>query len=212
MFTAGIGENSSTVRSMVCEGLGFLGIRVDEAANVRDRVQIGRGETAILVIPTDEELAIAKEVASVLDEEGDKDEPPTIPVADLRTKTILAIDDDPDIHEYFMAVLGKAGYTYLRADTMRQGIKMVPEVHPDLIILDVMMEDISAGFRFAKELRSAEAHGSGKPVPILMVTGVEKVTDLTFHDRVGTGELPVDGFLEKPVEPEVLLEKVSEIM
>jgi CheY-like chemotaxis protein len=93
---------------------------------------------------------------------------------------------------------------------MRQGIKMVPEVEPDLIILDVMMEDISAGFRFAKELRAAEAGRTAKPVPILMVTGVEKVTDLTFHDRVGTEDLPVDGFLEKPVEPEVLLQKVSE--
>ena len=210
VFTAGIGENSPTVRSMVCKGLEFLGIRIDQAANTKSCVEIGRGETGVLVIPTDEELAIAKEVASVLAEESETDDAVAIPVATPRTKTILAIDDDPDIHEYFMVVLGKAGYTYLRADTMRQGIKMVPEVQPDLIILDVMMEDISAGFRFAKELRSAEAGATADPIPILMVTGVEKVTDLTFHDRVGTGALPVDGFLAKPVEPDVLLEKVRE--
>ncbi len=212
VFTAGIGENSPTVRRMVCEGLEFLGIRIDEAANGESREQIGRGEAAVLVIPTDEELAIAEEVASVLGEEGKTDEPVETPAADIRTKRILAIDDDPDIHEYLAAVLGQAGYACFHANTMRQGIKMVSEVRPDLIILDVMMEDISAGFRFAKEVRSAEAGGTAKPVPILMVSGVEQVTDLTFHDRVGTGTMPVDGFLEKPVEPDVLLKKVSEMI
>lgn len=210
VFTAGIGENSPTVRKMICEGLEFLGIRIDDAANAESRERIAQGETAVLVIPTDEELAIAKEVASVLGEEGDTAEPVQIAATDVRAKKILAIDDDPDIHEYFATVLSTAGYTCFRADNMRQGITMVPEVQPDLIILDVMMEDISAGFRFAKELRSAEAAGSVKPIPILMVTAVEKVTDLTFHDRIGTDALPVDGFLEKPVEPDVLLRKVSE--
>jgi acetate kinase len=210
VFTAGIGENSPTVRKMVCEGLGFLGIQIDDAANDENRERIGRGGTAVLVIPTDEELAIAKEVASVLGEEGERPEAVEIPVTASGAKKILAIDDDPDVHEYFTTVLSGAGYSYFRANNMRQGIRMVPEVKPDLIILDVMMEDISAGFRFAKELRSAEAGGAAKPVPILMVTAVEKVTDLTFRERVGTAELPVDGFLEKPVEPEVLLRKVND--
>jgi acetate kinase len=212
VFTAGIGENSPTVRSLVCEGLEFLGIQLDEAANSKSSEKIGRGDTAVLVIPTDEELAIAEEVASVLDKETGVDEPVEAETAAVQAKKILAIDDDPDIHEYFMAVLGQAGYTYFRADTMRQGIRMVPEVRPDLILLDVMIEDISAGFRFARELRSAEAGSRARPTPILMVTGVEKVTDLTFHDRVGTDQLPVDGFLEKPVEPRILLKKVSELI
>ena len=163
-----------------------------------------------MVIPTDEELAIAEEVASVLDKDADAVEPVRPPLTAPGAKKILAIDDDPDIHEYFMTVLTAAGYTYVRADNMRQGIQMVPQVQPDLIILDVMMEDISAGFRFAKELRSAEAGGPAAPVPILMVTAVEKVTDLTFSDRVGTAALPVDGFLEKPVEPDLLLRKVND--
>ena len=210
VFTAGIGENSPSVRRMVCEGLGFLGIRIDDAANEANRGRIGCGKTEVLVIPTDEELAIAKEVASVLAEEGEGPEPVEIPVITPGGKKILAIDDDPDIHDYFTTVLSKAGYAYFRADNMKQGIKMVPEVQPDLIILDVMMEDISAGFRFAKELRSAEAGRPGRPVPILMVTAVERVTGLTFRDRVGTDQLPIDGFLEKLVEPEVLLKKVSD--
>lgn len=212
VFTAGIGENSATVRSMVCEGLEFLGVRIDEAANGKGGEQIGSGETRVLVIPTDEELAIAREVASVLKKEDAAVDTVAMPESSGDSKTVLGIDDDPDVHEYLMTVLGRAGYTYLGAESMRQGIETVRETQPDLIILDVMMEDISAGFRFARELRSIEAVDRASPVPILMLTGVENVTDLNFHDRVGTRALPVDGFLEKPVEPRVLLEKVHEMI
>ncbi len=65
VFTAGIGENNQTVRRLVCEGLGFLGIELDEAANMQairgKEMAISRPEarTAVLVIPTDEEKMIA---------------------------------------------------------------------------------------------------------------------------------------------------------
>jgi len=68
VFTAGIGENSPAVRRMSCEGLAFLGIEIDENRNKKNEISIGRGKTAVLVIPTNEELAIAREVISVLDE------------------------------------------------------------------------------------------------------------------------------------------------
>jgi len=66
VFTAGIGENSSMVRKMSCAGLEFLGIEIDDNENRKNALSIGRGKTAVLVIPTNEELAIAKEVVSVL--------------------------------------------------------------------------------------------------------------------------------------------------
>jgi acetate kinase len=212
VFTAGIGENSPVVREMVCGGLQFLGIEIDEVANRKNSSRIGRGETEVLVIPTDEELAIAEEVEAVLASESTVDEPPGVSRRDASTAAILTVDDDPDVQDFMKMVLEAAGYTCFQATTMKQGIKMVPEVRPDLIILDIMMEDISAGFRFAKELRSVETGAGGKPIPILIVSAVEKVTDLKFQDRVGTDTLPVDGFLGKPVKPETLLKKVKDII
>ena len=69
-FTAGIGENSPFIRTMVCSYLGYLGIELDEEANVKrgEEVEIttlGSG-TKVLVVPTNEELAIARETVALL--------------------------------------------------------------------------------------------------------------------------------------------------
>ena len=69
VFTAGVGENVSLIRSKVCESLGYLGIEIDEAKNnegnngqIRDLSKEG-SKVKVLVIPTNEELAIARETA-----------------------------------------------------------------------------------------------------------------------------------------------------
>lgn len=212
VFTAGIGENSPTVRRMVCEGLGFLGVLLNREANEKSELRISTGNTHVLVIPTDEELAIAQEAQSVLVEEAKTVVPEVAADAGTSAKKILTIDDDPDIRTALTTILESEAYKCFEASTMREGLKMIPDVKPDLILLDVMMEDISAGFRLAKQLRDAEADTGTGRIPILMVTGVEKVTSLKFQDRVGTEALPVDGFLEKPVEPETLLQKVKDLL
>ncbi len=65
VFTAGVGENSATIRAMVCEDLEFLGIEIDNAKNdVRSKEAIISTETAkvkVLVVPTNEELVIARD-------------------------------------------------------------------------------------------------------------------------------------------------------
>jgi acetate kinase len=70
-FTAGIGEHSALVRRKVCEGLGWLGVRLDTAVNERPgpgEVRISPADAAVQVwiIPTDEESKIARETAGVL--------------------------------------------------------------------------------------------------------------------------------------------------
>ena len=72
VFTAGIGENAAHIRSMVCEYLGFLGITIDEEKNaVRGKeteISTPDSKVAVFVIPTNEELAIARETAALLGE------------------------------------------------------------------------------------------------------------------------------------------------
>ncbi len=70
VFTAGIGENSATVRAMICENMEFLGIEIDIEKNTGNAFSIHRGITPVLVIPTNEELAIAEEVMKVLNSIG----------------------------------------------------------------------------------------------------------------------------------------------
>ncbi|AVO38135.1 acetate/propionate family kinase [Pukyongiella litopenaei] len=66
VFTGGIGENAAPVRARVIEGMGFLGLDLDPAANDASATRIGTGATEILVIPTDEERVIARAVAAEL--------------------------------------------------------------------------------------------------------------------------------------------------
>ena len=71
VFTAGIGENTPYVRAGVCEGLEFLGVRIDLAKNegraegIRD-ISAPDSRVKVLVIPTNEELVIARETAELL--------------------------------------------------------------------------------------------------------------------------------------------------
>jgi len=66
VFSAGIGENSPTVRRMVCSDLSFLGVELEEAKNEKNARTIHRGRVPVLVLPTDEERAIAEETLDVL--------------------------------------------------------------------------------------------------------------------------------------------------
>ncbi len=68
VFTAGIGEHSALVRSRVCAGLGVFGIALDDDRNGRSELVMSRDDasTAVLVVPTDEEHAIAEQTAAVI--------------------------------------------------------------------------------------------------------------------------------------------------
>jgi len=68
VFTAGIGEHSALVRSRVCAGLAVFGMSLDDARNERSELVISRDDasTAVLVVPTDEEHAIAEQTARVV--------------------------------------------------------------------------------------------------------------------------------------------------
>ncbi len=71
VFSGGIGENSAVVRARICEGLGFLGVALDEAPNLAGATVISKEESGVTVrvIPTDEESEIARSVLQLLDEE-----------------------------------------------------------------------------------------------------------------------------------------------
>jgi len=124
-------------------------------------------------------------------------------------KTILLIDDDVDIVEIHRAHLQQAGYRVEAAYNGEEGIQKVKSVHPDLIVLDVMMSTPGEGFEVAQQVR---ADAATRNIPILMVTSVNKETG--FNLRVGPDQQwnPVDDFIDKPVSREVLLQKVASML
>ena len=130
-------------------------------------------------------------------------------------KIILMIDDDINLVKVFKDFFEAKGYHFKSAYSASEGLKKIKETNPDLIILDVIMEDFVAGFRIVTELRTEKPeseYSAFTKIPILMLTSVTSQTTINFKDRVGTALLPVDAFLEKPVKPAELLSKVEELL
>jgi DNA-binding response OmpR family regulator len=117
---------------------------------------------------------------------------------------ILIVDDDPDIIESTKLILEAEGYEVFSAFNRREGMKAMPK-KPDLLILDVMMEEADDGIVMARELRR-----SGVKIPILMLSAISRVTRMNY-DR-DSDLLPVEAFVEKPVSPNTLLLMVRKLL
>ncbi|MEA1979994.1 MAG: response regulator [candidate division Zixibacteria bacterium] len=125
------------------------------------------------------------------------------------------IDDDVNLVNVVKMVFKSKGYKFSEAHSATEGLEKITEVNPDLIILDVIMEDFVAGFRVVSELRTTEGdskYSAYTKTPILMLTSVTEKTRFDFNKHVGTSLLPVDAFVEKPVKPADLLAKVEELL
>jgi len=118
---------------------------------------------------------------------------------------ILIVDDDPDIVEASQLFLEKEGHQIETANSRSEGMKKVETFKPELLILDVMMDQPDDGFLMAQDLRR-----KGFQQPILMLTSVATASGLAFgkDDEM----VPVDEFLPKPVEPSLLVAKVAELL
>jgi DNA-binding response OmpR family regulator len=118
---------------------------------------------------------------------------------------ILIVDDDPDITFATGLFLKKAQHEVLTASNRADGMKAIDDENPDLIILDVMMEQADDGIAMAQELRR-----QGCDIPILMLTSVGKVTGFTYDEDQEM--VPVNAFFEKPIQPDLLVQKVNELL
>jgi CheY-like chemotaxis protein len=128
----------------------------------------------------------------------------------MRQGRILIVDDDPDITDAMSVILENKGYEIRVAHDSDQGRERLKEAKPDLIILDVMMRTSQEGFEFSREVKQDEQF---KDIPILMLTGVKEKKGIDFKSAAGDKSwLPVDGFLDKPVKPNVLIEKVQDLL
>ena len=123
---------------------------------------------------------------------------------------ILIVDDDPDLSVVLKTVLEGESYVVDTAPGRAEGMEKIRADKPDLLLLDVMMATWSDGFEMARDIRKNPEY---KDMPIIMLTGVEQRTGIGFKSTAGDPEwLPVDGFLDKPVEPHVLIAEVKKVM
>jgi DNA-binding response OmpR family regulator len=124
--------------------------------------------------------------------------------------SILIIDDDPAFVQITRMILETKQYKVSCAYNADEGFAKLEEQTPDAIILDIMMGRGAEGFIFARKIRK-DARFAG--MPILMLTSMREQTGFDFPgERIHPKFLPVDEYIEKPIEPQVLLEKIEKLL
>jgi len=120
---------------------------------------------------------------------------------------ILVVDDDPDFVEAMRLTLEPNDYAVISAANGDEGLAKAKSEEPDLIILDVIMASVLDGLQMSQRLREDAGH---RKIPLLMVTSIAN-TD--YAALFPTDEyISIDGFLSKPVPPEVLLQRIAELL
>ncbi len=121
---------------------------------------------------------------------------------------ILIIDDDKDMVEALKIVLEGESYKVMAAFDGKQGLDAVRKERPDLIILDLLLpgED---GAAICRNLRS---HSEYQDIPILVLTALAKKVEGKIFPVAEGEALKVDGYLDKPVSPQNLVNKVKKLL
>lgn len=119
-------------------------------------------------------------------------------------KKILVVDDDPDYQMVCGLVLKSAGYQVTSSMNGGDAIEALRADKPDLIILDVMMSTVLEGVEVSKQIKGDPRL---KGIPIVMVSSI---TTSEYASAFPDDErLPIDAWLSKPIQPDVLLKTVK---
>ena len=118
---------------------------------------------------------------------------------------ILIVDDDRDVIEVCTIVLEAEGYDVVSAGGRIEGLEAARREHPDLMLLDVMMDEDDDGIVLAQDIRR-----SGIVGPIVMLSNINTVSGMKFG--IDNEMLPANEFLEKPVRPDVLVARIRALL
>ncbi len=125
-------------------------------------------------------------------------------------KKLLIIDDDPDFVEGIKAILQTADYDVEAAYNPKDGFKALETGQYDMLLLDIMMGRGAEGIMVARKMRK---DARLREIPVLIITGIrEQIAFLFPGEQVHPRFVAVDELVEKPIEPKLLLEKVSALL
>jgi CheY-like chemotaxis protein len=122
---------------------------------------------------------------------------------------ILVIDDDPNFVVAMKPVLESKGYKVASAGNREEAMKVLRKRKPDLILLDIMMEKMTDGFDIFYKLKHDPEM---KKIPVLAVSSITEETGFKFTPATDGEYFEADDFMEKPVTPTLLLERIERLL
>jgi len=121
----------------------------------------------------------------------------------MKKGPICVIEDEEDIREILMLQLNREGYATLSAETGEEGIQVVREHKPELVLLDLMLPGLD-GLDVCRTLRENK---DTKDIPIIMITARGEESDII------TGlEMGADDYVTKPFSPRVVLSRMKAVL
>ncbi len=126
-----------------------------------------------------------------------------------KNKRIVIVDDEQDILTYLSVVLKGHAYLAYPADSAQAGLKLVSEVNPHLICLDIMMPKESGISLYTKIRKDSRF----QHVPVLILSGVVREEEYDFRKLVPDESIPPpEAYLEKPIKVEHFLEVIHNLL
>lgn len=123
---------------------------------------------------------------------------------------ILVVDDDPDIRTVLSALLESKGYQVVTASDGKEGLDTLKAEKPDLMILDLLMSEMD-GFAVMKKLKDPR-WAKYSNIPIMVLTSVREDASRRRYELETGVTMDVDDYLEKPINPPVVLERVERLL
>jgi DNA-binding response OmpR family regulator len=119
-------------------------------------------------------------------------------------KTVVYIEDDPEMIDLVALIVGRRGYQVRGAHGGREGLDVVQQNPPDLILLDLMMPDLD-GWDVYKQLKAGE---TTRNIPVIIITAKSQAIDRVLGLHIAK----VDDYISKPFRPQELLDSIDKIL
>ena len=119
-------------------------------------------------------------------------------------KCILCIEDEPEMIDLIRLILGRRGFEVKGATGGVEGLKMIRDEHPDLVLLDLMMPDMD-GWEVYQQIKADE---KTKSIPVIVVTAKAQSIDKVLGLHIAK----VDDYIAKPFSPQDLLSSIEKVL
>jgi two-component system response regulator VicR len=125
-------------------------------------------------------------------------------MAERKAKNILCIEDESEMIDLIRLILSRRGFTVLGAGSGMEGLKIIQEKHPDLVLLDLMMPDMD-GWGVYQRMKADETM---KAIPVIVVTARAQSIDKVLGLHIAK----VDDYIAKPFSPQELIKSVEDVL
>jgi CheY-like chemotaxis protein len=126
--------------------------------------------------------------------------------------TVLIIDDDDDFRTAVRALLESRGFTVVEAASGQEGLALLTECRPDLILLDVMMECSTEGYGVNQAIKWREEYRDFRHIPIVMVSSIQESPDRLFPMAGEVDMIRPDFYVTKPLDIPAFLATVQKAL